>query len=247
MTSSFAGRRLSVAPLVPDRPRSRQRGSPPAAAPACGGPDLRGDPAREERPSLGPRERDVARPLPAGDHGPGRAPSSTTTTTAGWTSSGEERALRLLQAQGAAPQRPLQEQPRRHLHRRHREGRGGGQRLRHGRGGRGLRQRRLPRPLRHRLRPLHPLPQQRRRHLHRRDREGRGGRAGLDHERRLVRLRQRRPARPVRCAASWSSASTRTSSAATTSWASASTASPGSSSPRRACSSTTTATAPSPR
>ena len=43
----------------------------------------------------------------------------------------------------------------------------------------------------------HPVPQQRRRHLHRRHREGGGGGAGLDHERRLVRLRQRRPARPL--------------------------------------------------
>ena len=68
---------------------------------------------------------------------------------------------------------PLQEQPRRHLHRRHGEGRtdAAGLGVR-GHGGR-LRQRRLRRPLHHLLRPERALPQQRRRHLHGRDREGR--------------------------------------------------------------------------
>ena len=70
--------------------------------------------------------------------------------------------------------------------------------VRHGRRRRRLRQRRLPRPVRHRLRQLHAVPQQRQRHLHRRHRQGRPARAGLDDERGVVRLRQRRPSRPVR-------------------------------------------------
>ena len=58
----------------------------------------------------------------------------------------EQRPLRLLQAEGAAAQRALPQQPRRHVHRRDREGRRGRRHLRHGRGRRRLRQRRLPRP-----------------------------------------------------------------------------------------------------
>ena len=69
--------------------------------------------------------------------------------------------------------------------------------------GRGLRQRRRPRPLRRQRRPERPLPQQRRRHLHRRH-----GRLGARPQgegpalrlRRLLRLRQGRAPRPRRLA-----------------------------------------------
>ena len=71
-------------------------------------------------------------------------------------------------------------------------------RLRHGSGGRRLRQRRPPRPLPDELRPRRALPQQRRRHLHRRDRGRRRGRPALEHERLLLRLRPRRPPGPLR-------------------------------------------------
>ena len=70
-------------------------------------------------------------------------------------------------------QPPVQEQPRRHVHRRHREGRPDAHRLGVGRHRRRLRQRRLRRPVHHLLRPQRALSQQRRRHVHRRDREGR--------------------------------------------------------------------------
>ena len=69
----------------------------------------------------------------------------------------------------------LPQQRRRHLHRRDRPGWRAAALLRHGRGGRRLRQRRPPGPLCHQYRPQHSLSQQRRRHLHRRDRESRCG------------------------------------------------------------------------
>ena len=73
----------------------------------------------------------------------------------------------------ADPQRALQEQSRRHFHRCDRSGRRARRHFRHGRGRRRLRQRRLSRPLRHRLRAPHSLSQQRKRHLHRCQRKGR--------------------------------------------------------------------------
>ena len=97
--------------------------------------------------------------------------SSTTTTTAGSTVRAERhpagrRASRRHQS-------PVQEQSRRHVHRRHREGGPDADRLGLGRDRRRLRQRRVRRPLRHLLRPQRPVPQQRRRHVHRRHRKGR--------------------------------------------------------------------------
>ena len=75
-------------------------------------------------------------------------------------------------AEGAAEERALQEQPRRHVHRRHRQGRRRRrQGIRHGLRGRRLRQRRLPGHPRDRVRQVHAVPQQRQRHLHRRDRQ----------------------------------------------------------------------------
>ena len=101
--------------------------------------------------------------------------SSTTTTTAGPTSSWSTAARSDFYTPKAPLQeRALPEQPRRHVHRRHREG---GRRrrrgVRHGLRDRGLRQRRLPGHPGHRVRPVHAVPQQRQRHLHRRHREGR--------------------------------------------------------------------------
>ena len=97
-------------------------------------------------------------------------------------------------------QLPLPQQPRRHVHRRHREGRPDPFRLGPGLLRRRLRQRRLRRPLRHLLGTERPLPQQRRRHVHRRLREGRGRGIGRPLGRRLLlpRLRPRRPPRSVR-------------------------------------------------
>ena len=70
-------------------------------------------------------------------------------------------------------QPPVQEQPRRHVHRRHREGRPDADGWASGGDRRRLRQRRLRRPVRHLLRPERPVPQQRRRHVHRRHRRRR--------------------------------------------------------------------------
>ena len=69
-------------------------------------------------------------------------------------------------------QSPVQEQSRRHVHRRHREGGLDAIRLGVGCDRRRLRQRRLRRSLHHLLRPERPVSQQRRRHVHRRHREG---------------------------------------------------------------------------
>ena len=54
-------------------------------------------------------------------------------------------ANRLLEAAEAGPERAVQKQPRRHVHRCDRKGGRGGRHVRHGRRGRRLRQRRLPR------------------------------------------------------------------------------------------------------
>ena len=126
--------------------------------------------------------------------------------------------LGLLHACRAAEERALQEQPRRHVHRRHRQGRRRGrQGVRDGVRHRRLRQRRLPGHPGDRVRPVHALPQQRQRHVHRRHRQGRARRAGLDDERRVVRLRQRRQARSLPLQLRAVLARRATSSAATTS------------------------------
>ena len=110
---------------------------------------------------------------------------------------GQQRPSRLLHAENAAQERALQEQPRRHLHRCHRQGGSADQAFRHGRRRRRLRQRRLPGPAGHQLRP--PT-------LYKNNGNGtftdvteKSGprRPRLDDKRRLVRLRQRRQAGSV--------------------------------------------------
>ena len=107
---------------------------------------------------------------------------------------------RLEGAPRGRDQSAVQEQPRRHVHRRHREGRPDAHRLGVGGHRRRLRQRRLRRPVHHLLGPQRALSQQRRRHVHRRHRKGRpaaDGRA-LWVRLHLGRLRPRRPPRSVR-------------------------------------------------
>ena len=162
----------------------------------------------------------------------------------------EQRPLRLLYTARAHPQRALQEQPRRHVHRRHRKGRGG-RRATSAWGSRWAITTTTASPtFRHRLRPPDSLPQQRQRHLHRREREGRPGRQvfeghwstsaawfDFDNDGRLDLF--------VCSFVDYGEQSH--SLAATTRWGRSSTASRGSSNPPPACCSTTTATARSPR
>ena len=99
------------------------------------------------------------------------APSSITTTMAGWTCSSSAAVSRRRSARLQQP--PLPQQSRRHIHRRHRESWIArcwlGQRRLRGR----LQQRRIRRSVRHLLRPKPPIPQQRRRDFHRCNRQGR--------------------------------------------------------------------------
>ena len=127
--------------------------------PACAGDlwrrwteDVRPRIRRLRRRVLRLRQRRLARHLPSEWHAAGR------------------RAGRYQSA--------LQEQSRRHLHRRHREGRPAAHRLGIRGGGRRLQQRRLRRSVRHLLGPKRSLPQQRRRHVHRRDEASRPAAAG---------------------------------------------------------------------
>ena len=84
---------------------------------------VRGDAGVGERHQLGARERDVAGSLPARDDGAGRRVLSTTTTTAGWTSSWSTAApADFYTPKTPLQERALQEQPRRHVHRRDRQG-----------------------------------------------------------------------------------------------------------------------------
>ena len=94
--------------------------------------------------------------------------------------------------------RALQEQSRRHVHRRH--GRLGprGCALRPWRRGRRLRQRRQDRSLHHRARKEPPVPQPWRPALRRRHRRGRCRQHRVLDQRRVARLRPRRAARSVR-------------------------------------------------
>ena len=93
----------------------------------------------------------------------------------------------------------LSQQSQRHVHRRDREVRTGDFAVRHGRGRRRLRQRRLRRHLRFGAGTEPPVPQQRQRDVYRRD-QGRGndGPERVQHQRRVGRLRPRRQARPDR-------------------------------------------------
>ena len=93
-------------------------------------------------------------------------------------------------------QRALPQQPRRHLYRRHRQGRSCKSLLRHGRRGWRLQQRRLARHLRNLPGRKCSLPQQWRRNIQRRHREGRRGRWALVYRRSFRRLRRRRLRRP---------------------------------------------------
>ena len=81
--------------------------------------------------------------------------------------------LRPAGARQPAHQLPVPQQSRRHVHRRHAQGRADPLRLGPGLLRRRLRQRRLRRSVRHLLGPQRALSQQRRRHVHRRLREGR--------------------------------------------------------------------------
>ena len=127
-------------------------GSSASAAP---GPLFTDVPAAASGITLGARQRDVGRALPARDDAARlRLPRLRRRRLDGPLPR-QQRAVRLLHADEAAAQRALPQQPRRHLHRRHREGGRAGRHLRHGRRGRRLRQRRLRRPLGHGIRPLH--------------------------------------------------------------------------------------------
>ena len=86
---------------------------------------------------------------------------------------GERQQPRSEGARRQTDQLSVSQQPRRHVHRRHAEGRPDPFRLGPGLLRRRLRQRRLRRSVRHLLGPQRALPQQRRRHVHRRLREGR--------------------------------------------------------------------------
>ena len=77
-------------------------------------------PARGQRHSLGARQRRLGRTLPARDDGPGlRFPGLRQRRLDGHFP-GEQRPVRFLQAEEADSQRALQEQSRRHVHRRDR-------------------------------------------------------------------------------------------------------------------------------
>ena len=173
-------------PPQPRRARSRhlhrrhRRRRPVARRERLGQPGQQAVPARGDglrRRVLRLRQRRLARHLPRQRH-----------------------QLRSRRPRPAARQLPLSQQPRRHVHRRHREGRADPLRLGTGLLRRRLRQRRLRRSLRHLLGPQRPLSQQRRRHVHRRVREGRRRGDGQRLGRRLLlpRLRPRRPPRSVR-------------------------------------------------
>src|SRR5712692_5849694 len=153
----------SIPPSLPARTgpgRSRAGPSPGGAGGA--GSALRGGTLRRERHLLRPRQRHVPGAVPARDRRAGLRLHRLRQRRLDGPLPGQQRPLRLLQAEDAHSQRPLPEQPRRDVHRRHREGRGLRGDLRHGRRGRGLRQRRQPGPVRDRIRALHPVPQQRR-------------------------------------------------------------------------------------
>ena len=116
-----------------------------------------------------------AEPLPAGDDGAGRrVPRLRQRRLDGYLPGQQRR-----QSDFYKPKTPLKNA----LYKNNRDGTftdvtdkagvAGRHAIRHGLRRRRLRQRRLSRPPRHRLRPLHALSQQRRRHVHRRHRQGR--------------------------------------------------------------------------
>ena len=135
-------------------------------------------PAERQRHQLGARERDVGRPLPAGDHGAGRGVRRLRQRRLDGHLHGQQR----RRAISTTPATPLKNA----LYKNNRDGTftdvtdkagvAGGTEFGMGCAIARLRQRRLSRHPRHRVRPVHALPQQRQRHVHRRHREGRRSR-----------------------------------------------------------------------
>ena len=191
--------------------------------------------AEGHRHQLGPRQRDVAGPLPARNLRRRLRVHRLRRRRLDGPLPGQQRAVGLLHPCQADQERALQEQPGRHVHRRDRPGRRAGRHVRHGRGGRRLRQRRPRRHDRHRLRQADALPQQRQRHLHRRHQDGRPRQPRAGRRARSGSTTTTTASSTSSSAASSSSRARRTSSAATTSWGAATTASRASSSRRPAC------------
>ncbi len=151
--------------------RTRGRVRSPAGRATVRAPALRRDSGIREWHRLGTRQRHVAQPLAARNPRAGRRVSRLRQRRLARYLPRQQRRIGLLPAAEAAQERALQEQPRRDVLRGHRQGRGRGRpRVRDGLRHRRLRQRRLPRHPRHRLRPVHAVSQQRQRHVHRRDR-----------------------------------------------------------------------------
>jgi hypothetical protein len=149
---------------------------------------LRGDSSLPQRNHLGPHRGQVSCQAPARDQRRGlRLPRLRQRRLDGHLP-GQQRQGRLLLPSEAAAERPLPQQPGRHLHRCDREGRRGRGRLWHGGGRRRLQQRRITRYLCDAVRPEHPLSQQWRRNLHRCNGQSRSRGRRLVFERCLVRL-----------------------------------------------------------
>ena len=164
--AAMGGARQGIAPRnVKPQPRGKPSGRPFHARFT--------DVAKRGRPAPHPVDLRRRRHQEATSSKPSAAASrsSTTTTTAGSTFRPERHAPRRRAARRHQP--PVQEQPRRHVHRRHREGRPDAHRLGLGGHRRRLQQRRLRRSVHHLLGPERALSQQRRRHVHRCHREGR--------------------------------------------------------------------------
>ena len=150
------------------------------------------------RNSLRAQQRSVRRQIPARNSRLWlRLPGLRSRRMAGHSA---DQRYRLAGPQEAAHYSPsLSQQRQRHLHRRDCPRRSRCRNVRHGRGGRGLQQRRLPRHSDH-LRGAESLvSQHRERHVRRCDQQQRPGKArGIQHLSAVVRLRPRRPARPFR-------------------------------------------------
>jgi hypothetical protein len=112
---------------------------------------------------LGPRQRDVPGPLSARDLRRRLRVHRLRRRRLDGPLPGQQRPVRFLHSRQADSERALQEQPGRHVHGRDRAGGCPRGDVRHGSGGRRLRQRRPRRHDRDRLRAAHPLPQRRQR------------------------------------------------------------------------------------